>query len=141
MPEEFMDDLAEVLWRHCTPDAFAVGLGAAERFDFSWGTFIAHRSAEGVVAAWRVPAGQETLDWEEILASISVEYEPEEGDYVIQDVREGYEVTPLGVTYHGDEWDVMMKAIERHMDEHKFWPDIWHLSDHGNFVKISRSGA
>lgn len=60
--------------------------------------------------------------------------EPEEGDYVIDtSSRRGYEVTPLGETYHPDDWDKMLADIRSHMEQSQFWPNVWLLSDHGNF--------
>lgn len=53
------------------------------------------------------------------------EGEPEEGDITTEDHHKWYQYGKLYVT--GDEDDVRAK-----MDEERFWPNLWWISDHGN---------
>jgi hypothetical protein len=51
--------------------------------------------------------------------------EPEEGDIVTTDHEHWYQDGKLVVT--GDENDV-----REYMDDERFWPNVWFISDHGN---------
>lgn len=58
----------------------------------------------------------------------------EDGDYVID---HNYNVSQyhkhLG---HFVEWDDMMEFIKYHMEANQFWPDVWQVSDHGNWSLV-----
>jgi hypothetical protein len=56
--------------------------------------------------------------------------EPEDGDYTTTDHERFYQDGKLAVLVEeGAEWAHALKA---HMDEQRFWPNVWFLSDHGN---------
>lgn len=53
------------------------------------------------------------------------EESPEEGDYTTEDHEHWYQHGKLAV--EGDYADVV-----QHMNQEKFWPNAWFISDHGN---------
>lgn len=61
--------------------------------------------------------------------------EPEEDDYVIQDHNEGYEVNHDLGTFPN--FDSAIQGIRDRMEADKFWPNVWALSDHGNYHLIT----
>jgi hypothetical protein len=61
------------------------------------------------------------------------DYEPCEGDLVTYDHRRVYE---WGCGDHsaflvGEDED-FKAACRKYMDENRFWPNVWFISDHGN---------
>lgn len=79
--------------------------------------------------------------WYEVEEALSMDGpEPEEGDWVIQDVPgTGYVYSQSGHswTYSGDGGiDPVLADIRHRMDEDKFWPNVWHVSDHGNYTLL-----
>ena len=78
------------------------------------------------------PNWQEWADLFEVTEKdFEVEDKPEEGDYFIAD---------KGVFQYGkllgnpSEWEDIQKLIKGHMEKEKFWPNVWQVSDHGNYV-------
>lgn len=72
-------------------------------------------------------------DFDELTVDVVV---PDEEDIYIQSAP------PLGSrteVFQGgklistaSDWDEMSREIKDWMEEHKFWPSIWTVSDHGN---------
>ena len=72
--------------------------------------------------------------------------EPEEGDYIISDSRGETIITKCG-DYHyrkvikeykgSTRLPEAYNIIKNEMEREKFWPDVWTLSDHGNYNLIS----
>ena len=67
---------------------------------------------------------------------------PEDGDLVTEDHVAFYEHggakrRPSHVVPDGEDMAASLKAF---MDEEKFWPDVWFLSDHGNYHAINLEG-
>lgn len=61
--------------------------------------------------------------------------EPEPEDYVIEDGRgAAYRVNLMQQDFHS--WEEVVTAIAKRMDEEQFWPNVWYVSDHGNFVLL-----
>ena len=66
--------------------------------------------------------------------------EPQEGDWVTEDhvtfVQYGYlNQQERGlVVRDGKDWRAVLRAA---MDQEQFWPDVWFLSDHGNWHPLS----
>lgn len=66
--------------------------------------------------------------------------EPEEGDYLTEDHIRFYQYGKLVVEVPLDkersykDWRSFVKA---HMDKGKFWPNVWFISDHGNYLLLS----
>jgi len=56
--------------------------------------------------------------------------EPEEGDYSTQDHVHFYQYGRLVVAV--PEGDSIRDALQAHMDEAGFFPNVWLISDHGN---------
>lgn len=61
------------------------------------------------------------------------EDEPSEGDYVWDDAKQTvYEVEGRYLGRFEDQ-DAAEEFIVKRMARQKFWPNVWWLSDHGNF--------
>jgi hypothetical protein len=65
--------------------------------------------------------------------------EPEEGDYVTEDDEScrrmrfhEYGTRRHLLTVYPDETD-WVRAVKDHMEREQFWPNVWFLSDHGNW--------
>ncbi len=59
---------------------------------------------------------------------------PEEGDYTTKDYKAFYQFGRLAVLVPtGSTWEQM---VEAHMNRERFWPNVWFLSDHGNYRLI-----
>jgi hypothetical protein len=63
--------------------------------------------------------------------------EPEEGDYITEDHEKFYQYGKFVLTV--DEDDDYKKCIREHMEENKFYPSVWFISDHGNAHLIDMS--
>lgn len=63
-------------------------------------------------------------------------WEPEEGDYFTEDHIHFYQYEKLVVEVLNEE-DDWRPYIKTHMEEQKFWPNVWFVSDHGNFRLLS----
>lgn len=63
----------------------------------------------------------------------------EEGDLVTEDYIHFNEVggtnNPVLILF--DEETDWKAAVKEYMDEQKFWPNVWQLSDHGNYCLLS----
>lgn len=77
-----------------------------------------------------------SMAWEEMKDRLATNPEPEEDDYVIQCNRGGYYVSGLNRQYDGDGWQQIMDDINLAMDENNFYPNVWVVSDHGNFQEV-----
>jgi hypothetical protein len=68
------------------------------------------------------------------------ETEPTEGDYIISDSR-GETIITKCEDYHYrkviKEYSEAYDIIKNEMEREKFWPNVWTLSDHGNYNLIS----
>lgn len=64
--------------------------------------------------------------------------EPEEGDYTSTDHCKWYQYGKcvLSLTPEDDH----VAALKAHMDQNKFWPNAFFISDHGNTVLIDMNG-
>jgi hypothetical protein len=56
--------------------------------------------------------------------------EPEEGDYSTEDHIHFYQYGKLVVTV--PEGESIRQALQDHMNENAFFPNVWFISDHGN---------
>lgn len=67
--------------------------------------------------------------------------EPEEGDYTTEDYRKFYQYGKLVVSIPMEDYDAdpdcWTKAVKEHMNSQRFWPSVWHCSDHGNWSLLS----
>jgi len=65
-----------------------------------------------------------------------------ENDCFIEDKpRGGYDVSCSGKFLGNfEDMDLSLQAVERWMQEHKFYPTIWFFSDHGNYWPIDSQG-
>lgn len=77
--------------------------------------------------------GELGMRWEELKSEHQPsDEEPDEEDYVIDHgARGGYGVTPLGRIFRS--YDDVIVAIYDETEESDFRPNVWDLSDHGNF--------
>ncbi len=78
------------------------------------------------------------MAWQDCIDRLgeSEEGEPEEEDYVIEDKPQaGYFVTVIGETF--ESWNASILAIWDHMEANNFRPNVWTVSDHGNFSVIA----
>ena len=67
------------------------------------------------------------------VAEVVCEDEPAEGDYLLSD--EGVHVVGEGSRGFLGKFDDDVEALDaigEDMEEKKFWPNVWMLSDHGN---------
>jgi hypothetical protein len=72
------------------------------------------------------------LAWEDRMSKLEESPEPSPDDYVIQDLgRQGYGVTPLGRCIL--DMDEAYLAIADEMEATNVFPNVWIVSDHGNF--------
>lgn len=56
--------------------------------------------------------------------------EPDEDAYITEDHERFFQYGKLVLSVDdGDEW---AHAVRDHMEDEKFWPDVWFISDHGN---------
>jgi len=62
------------------------------------------------------------------------EDEPAEDDYTTSDYCTFYQYGKLAVSTEADHWQT---AIAAHMDQQQMWPNVWHISDHGNAHLLS----
>jgi hypothetical protein len=92
-----------------------------------------------VKAEYRTDAELYTA-WYEVEEALSMDGpEPEEGDWVVQDSPTGYVVSQSGriVNFSGKGGiDPVLTWISAEMDYAKFWPNVWHCSDHGNYQQL-----
>lgn len=144
----YADDLAEMCRSVWYPlEEFESELGCAELYDFmedapEWDAVFLLRTEmtldRGVVwRAERLDRQWAQMTWEQVVNDLRTDRpEPEEGDYVIQQVGDLWEVSPMGSFDREDGWDEMMRQIHNHMEENKFWPNVWLVSDNNNFTKI-----
>lgn len=76
------------------------------------------------------------MAWEDRISRLDNERdEPDEEDFVIQCDARGYAVTPLGE--HFNSMDDAYLAVHEEMTSHGFFPNVWLVSDHGNFHKVT----
>lgn len=62
-------------------------------------------------------------------------WEPTEDDYITEDYERFYQYGKLVINLpEGEDWRA---AVKDHMEENKFWPNIWFCSDHGNYHLLS----
>lgn len=59
--------------------------------------------------------------------------EPDDDDAFITDTSRGYSIAYAG-KFLGEcsEWDDAVAMVREAMDAGKFWPNVWHINDHGN---------
>lgn len=58
---------------------------------------------------------------------------PQEDDAVIEDTSRGYSVSMEGKHLgYKAEWDDAVTLLRRAMDSAQYWPNAWHVNDHGN---------
>lgn len=64
------------------------------------------------------------------------EDQPEEGDFVYDDASSGLSV--YGEKYIGKftDWDTVVEVINEYAHKHKFYPNVWQVSDHGNWHQV-----
>jgi hypothetical protein len=76
-----------------------------------------------------------------ILRRYDVEPDFETG-MVIQDTPQGYTAGCDGTSVVGGcvEWDDVWAAVKEWMDEHSYYPDIYHVNDHGNVSLLDADG-
>lgn len=61
--------------------------------------------------------------------------EPEEGDYFTEDHGRFYQYGKVVVEVDKD--DDWRPAVRKHMEQEKFYPNVWFVSDHGNYHLMS----
>ncbi len=64
--------------------------------------------------------------------------EPVDGDLWTEDHHKLWEFgmhrpKPAVVVPEGEDWE---PRVANYMDEQKFWPNVWHVSDHGNWLLL-----
>ena len=62
----------------------------------------------------------------------------QDDDYVISDsgrLGSDYYVTVINNEFCN--YEEMIKAIKRHMDENNWWPSVWYVNDHGNILEVN----
>jgi hypothetical protein len=64
--------------------------------------------------------------------------EPQEGDYTTTDHVRFFQYGKLALTVGRDE-DVSA-ALANHMEQQRFYADVWFVSDHGNAHRIDLEG-
>lgn len=91
----------------------------------------------GFVYCWRyTDSGEMQMAWESKKSELDNDGpEPDEEDIVIQNVRGGYAVTPLGIVC--ESLDEAYMNIHVEMDTTHFYPNVWIVSDHGNFQQVT----
>lgn len=138
---KYQNHAAKVLHSRWEPDD-EVGekdeLGWAGRYDADGqsGGIILEENSIGFVTFDHYAEDHELrMAWEDRVSRLSNDGpEPEEEDYVIQNVRGGYAVTPLGTIC--ESLDDAYMEIHAEMHAHNFFPNVWLVSDHGNFLQI-----
>lgn len=58
----------------------------------------------------------------------------QEDDYVIHETWRGYYCRDIGNTKSIDD---TVKQIAYRMEREQFWPNVWHVNDHGNLSCIA----
>lgn len=119
------------------------GVGWAGRYEFPVvdGGVIVFEKTDGSVhsAQYRTDAELFTA-WAEVEEALGMDGpEPEEGDYVVQDSKGGYTVSQYGsvTEFTGVEGiDPVLHKIKDQMRWDKFFPNVWHVSDHGNYTLL-----
>jgi hypothetical protein len=89
---------------------------------------------------WEELTGFEFEDVLEHLASLYPESadawsEPSEGDYIIG--PEGVSIAGGGFLGDPLEWEDIVRLIYEDMEKNQYFPNVWHLSDHGNIELAS----
>lgn len=137
---KFRDELAEWLYslNHNVENEVgdsSEGNGWAAKVEFGHIGFIVSESTDGSVDYSVHPLHELSLAWEEAEQTYGLSHEPEEGDYVIESPSSGrYRVTPLRQDFH--DYDACLRAVLEHMLESQFYPNVWLLNDHGNFLQL-----
>lgn len=119
------------------------GVGWAGKYTFQGieGGVILFEKVSGEVhmAQYRSTAELEVA-WYEATELLDMDRgEPEEGDWVVQDVPGGYIASQYGkaTEFTGlNGIDHVLRYISAIMDQDEFWPDVWHVSDHGNYTLL-----
>lgn len=85
---------------------------------------------------------EEEMDNEEMNDDTEESVEPEENDCFITDNPSGgYEVSCGGVYNDSfSEFDDALAAVNEWQKESNFYPNIWMVSDHGNYTLIDKDG-
>jgi hypothetical protein len=67
------------------------------------------------------------------------EDQPSPEDIAIEDKYRGYSVGEVEGKFIGEflEWDDAVQAAKDWMEKNQFWPNVWHVSDHGNWSLLS----
>lgn len=82
----------------------------------------------------------EDYEWVNLPEEEEEPSEPEEGDWVTKDYHEFTQHQYPNahrdrvILNDEDNWREALKAI---MEVDQFWPNVWHLSDHGNWLLLS----
>lgn len=74
------------------------------------------------------------LDGQNVCQACDCEFEvPEEGDYTTTDHIHWYQYGKLVLTTPDQDY----AFVKAHMDQERFWPNAWFISDHGNCHLLS----
>jgi hypothetical protein len=88
--------------------------------------------------------------WDQIEREVHGE-EDEEDVFSEEEMREGYVITDTRgrhyeVSHQGrhfgvyDDMDEALEAIHEHMESEQYWPNVYHVNDHGNIDLLDASG-
>jgi hypothetical protein len=135
MSQKFDSILAKHLYELDDPDEEVGSSSEGVGWAGIWSEMgvIIQEDTQGFVTTRVCTEEEVALVWADIQKALSLD-SPADDDYVI-DPTGGYRVVQLGLTF--PTYEGALAAIAQDMAEQKFWPNVWLLSERGDFTNVS----